>query len=183
MIERHILGNFIPKDIKYIILGSFYSKGLELNTGYDWYYGSKYNQLWRILEGVYEVRLKDKSSKIKLFSDLKIGIADIIESCERKHNNSSDMNLVNITYNYSIVDLLNKHNLTRVFFTSTFVERNFNKFFLSRFDSNLKTEYVRLPSPSPRYARISLEEKVKIYKELLPEIVINGFPSTQRNDL
>jgi len=48
MIEKHILWNFIPKDIKYIILGSFYSKGLELNTGYDWYYGSKYNQLWRI---------------------------------------------------------------------------------------------------------------------------------------
>lgn len=173
MIEKHILGNFIPKDIKYIILGSFYSKGLELNTGYDWYYGSKYNQLWRILEGVYEIPLKDKNSKIKLFNNLKIGFADIIESCERKHNNSSDLNLTNITYNYSIVDILNEDNLLRVFFTSAFVEQRFNKFFLPKLDSNIRTQFVRLPSPSPRYARISLEEKVRIYKELLPEIVVN----------
>ncbi|HRN86026.1 MAG TPA: hypothetical protein PK863_01735 [Candidatus Dojkabacteria bacterium] len=173
MIEKHILGNFIPKDIKYIILGSFYSKGLELNTGYDWYYGSKYNQLWRILEGVYGVPLKDKNSKINLFNDLKIGFADVIESCERKHNNSSDSNLVNITHNYSIVDILNESNLLRVFFTSAFVENTFNKFFSPILDSKIRTQFVRLPSPSPRYARISLEEKVRIYKQLLPKIVVN----------
>jgi len=173
MIEKHILWNFIPKDIKYIILGSFYSKGLELNTGYDWYYGSKYNQLWRILEGVYEIPLKDKNSKIKLFNNLKIGFADIIESCERKHNNSSDLNLTNITYNYSIVDILNESNILRVFFTSTFVELRFNKFFLPKLKPSLSTEFVKLPSPSPRYARISLREKVRIYKHLLPKIFVN----------
>ncbi len=173
MIEKHILGNFIPKDIKHIILGSFYSKGLGFNPGYDWYYGSKYNQLWKILEKVYEVPLKDKDSKIKLFNDLKIGCGDIIESCERKHNNSSDLNLINITYNYSIVEILNKNNLSKVFFTSAFVEQRFNKFFLPKLKPSLSTEFVKLPSPSPRYARISLEEKVRIYKQLLPKIVVN----------
>lgn len=173
MIEKHLLGNFIPKNIKYLILGSFYSKGLGLNSGYDWYYGSKYNQFWKILEIVYGVRLKDKSSKIKLFKDLKIGFADIIESCERKHNNSSDLNLINITYNYSIVEVLNNYDLSKVYFTSAFVERSFNKFILPKLDSELSTHFVRLPSPSPRYARISLGEKITIYKELLPKIIID----------
>lgn len=176
MLEKHLLGNFIPKNTKYLILGSFYARGLGLNSGYDWYYGSKYNQLWKILESVYDVQLKDKISKIELFENLKIGFADIIESCERKHNNSSDLNLINITYNNSIIGILNNYDLSKVFFTSVFVERGFNKFFLPKLTSDLTTQFVRLPSPSPRYARISLNEKVVVYKRLLPPLVENSNP-------
>lgn len=167
MIEKHVLGNFIPKGTKYLILGSFPAKGFGLTPGYDWYYGSKYNQFWKIIEKVYKIEFKDKQAKIELFTRLHIGIADIIDSCERRNGNSSDMNLFNITYNPSLIDILKENKVKTVYFTSVFVEKIFNKSFQSNtFFNNIK--FITLPSPSPRYAKLTLEQKIETYQKLLP---------------
>ena len=168
MIEKHILGNFLPKGAKYLVLGSFFAKGLHSTLGYDWYYGSRFNQFWRIIEEVYDVTLKDKASKIQLFTELKMGIADIIYSCERENGNSSYSNLTNITYNYSIIELLNTKEIDVIYFTSVFVEKNFRKLFLPKIKDPSHIKLTTLPSPSPRYARLRIDEKVVIYSQLLP---------------
>lgn len=172
MIETHPFQSFIPKDIKYLLLGSFASKQLIRDKGYDWFYGTKRNQLWPIISKVYELSLESKEDRKKLFTSLGIGIADIIYQCERSNDNSSDNNLINIVYNSQLNDIVSTNNINTIFFTSRFVENLYKKAF-----KNLVTEFpeinlVTLPSPSPRYALLTMEQKVQRYKELLPSGLI-----------
>ncbi len=90
MIEKHILGDFVPEGIEYLILGIFLRAGIGDNTAYDWYFGSRYVQFWKIIEDVYKVELVNKESKIRLFTELHNGLSDIVYSCGRSAQNSSD---------------------------------------------------------------------------------------------
>src|SRR6476659_7554198 len=79
-VEIHPFKPFIPRNIEYLVIGSFPGK---IHTQHkpadvDWFYGSKRNLFWKILEGVYEMPLPDKRSKQALLTKTKIGIADII---------------------------------------------------------------------------------------------------------
>ncbi len=170
MIETHPLGNFIPKNIKYLLLGSFTARGMDNDPAYDWYYGSKRNQLWRIIEQVYNVELLNKKSKIDLFTKLGIGVADIIYQCERRDDNSLDANLINIVYNPKLENILNANKIQKIFFSSRYVEKLFKKYFKSLVLKHTEIELITLPSPSPRYALMTKEEKIKKYREVLPQL-------------
>lgn len=73
MIEIHPFGNFVPQNARYLILGSFTGKQED---GYDWFYCSKRNQFWPILEVVYGIKLQNKTEKQKLFNRLGVAITD-----------------------------------------------------------------------------------------------------------
>jgi hypothetical protein len=83
---------------------------------------------------------------------------------------SSDLhNLVNIVYNVdAIAEILNSNPIQKIFFTSRFVEMKFRKVFKGIIAHHPSTELITLPSPSPRYALMSKEQKIMRYKELLP---------------
>ncbi|PIN79105.1 hypothetical protein COY26_01535 [Candidatus Woesearchaeota archaeon CG_4_10_14_0_2_um_filter_33_10] len=176
MIETHAFGNFVPQDAKYLILGSFTAKqAAKENTAYDgsydWFYATKRNQFWPILEAVYELELNNKLSKQKLFSDLGIAMADIILQCERKEDNNLDNNLVNFVYNIDeIAKILDKNQIEKIFFSSRFVEKKFKQIFKGIIDRYPNIQLITLPSPSPRFARMSKEQKIMKYKELLPKL-------------
>jgi len=170
MIETHPLGNFIPENIKYLLLGSFAAKGITMEPGYDWYYGSGRNQFWKILELVYNIKLPDKEAKIKLFKKLNMGIADIIYQCERKHGSSLDANLINIIYNPDLEDIIKNHAIKTIFFSSRFVENSYRRIFKDLIKETSQIKLITLPSPSPRYAAMTINQKVKRYKELLPAL-------------
>lgn len=171
MLEIHPFGYFAPKNSKYLILGSFTGKDYSNDSEYDWFYSSKRNQFWQILRNVYDLPLSSKKEKTNLFSKLHIAISDIIYSCERKNGNNLDNNLINITYNREIIKyILDKNNIIRIYFTSKFVEKSYKvhfKFLLSKYPNII---YEVLPSPSPRYAKLSLVEKIEIYKSMLPKL-------------
>lgn len=170
MIEIHPFSFFVPTNAKFLILGSFTGKNVGENS-YDWFYGTKRNQFWPILEAVYKVKLNTKEDKKDLFEKLHMAIGDIIYSCERKKSSNLDVNLVNIIYNTKVVEeVLEENNLTRIFFTSRFVEKKFKQVFKDIIKHFSNIELITLPSPSPRYAVISKEEKIKRYKKLLPKM-------------
>ena len=122
MIETHPFGIFVPPDAQYLILGSFTGrqavKGETVtDDSYDWFYGTKRNQFWPILETVYGCELKSKLAKQELFTKLGIAIADIIYQCERKDGNNLDNNLINIVYNSeAITEILEKNQIDQIFF-------------------------------------------------------------------
>ncbi len=164
MREYHPFNNFIPKNAKYLILGSFVAKK---SPEYDWFYSTKRNQFWPILENIYKKELKTKKQKMNLLTELHISMTDIIKSCERKRNNSSDTNLVGIEYNIEgIEEILSKNNIEKIFFTSRFVEKTYRRVFGEYIDRYSNIELITLPSPSPRYAKMSFKEKVEGYKGL-----------------
>src|ERR1035437_1452701 len=166
-IETHPFQPFIPKGIKYLIIGSFPGKGQTEKTisKTDWFYGAKRNTFWKIMEEVYQTELSTTSSKQKLFTSVKMGIADIILKAVRKENTNSDSNLEIVEYNdKAIKEILNTNKIETIFFTSRFVEKIFKRFFPDVVNT------IVLPSPSPRYARMTLKEKVTVYKKHLPKL-------------
>jgi len=176
MIETHPFGNFVPPNTKYLILGSFTGrqavKGETVtDDSYDWFYGTKRNQFWPILETVYGCELKSKLAKQELFTKLGIAIADIIYQCERKDGNNLDNNLINIVYNSeAITEILEKNQIDQIFFSSRFVEYRFKQVYKNIVSRYPNINLITLPSPSPRYARLSIEQKISEYKKILPKI-------------
>jgi hypoxanthine-DNA glycosylase len=166
IVETHPFEAFIPKNIRCLIVGSFPGKEqtqCELDETH-WFYGASRNQLWRILEIVYKRELQNRKEKQQLFEEAGIGMADIIKSCVRRHGTNLDENLEIRDYNKEVVErILNKHQ-PKVLFTSRFVEKEFKKLFPSYKDVDI------LPSPSPRYFKLRIEDKAKIYEKKLPKI-------------
>lgn len=168
MIETHPFPPFVPKGARYLILGSFPGKPSD---GNDWYYGAKRNQFWPILREIYVLKLLSRREKQNLFARLKIGVTDIIYRCERKRGSNLDNNLVNIVYNQKAIEkILSKNGIQKIFFTSRFVEKGYKKFFKSLIERYPKVEMIALPSPSPRYAKMSLKKKAASYGRLLPKL-------------
>jgi hypoxanthine-DNA glycosylase len=165
-IETHPFKAFIPENASVIIVGSFPGREVthKVLTEDEWFYGSKRNQFWKIISGVYETELTTKAQKQDLFVKHGIGIVDIFLKIKRKGNNNTDSNLEVIEFNdQAIKEILQNPKIKSIFFTSKYVEKAFLKLF-----PETKTGQS-LPSPSPRFARMGLTEKIHYYKKKLPE--------------
>lgn len=166
ILETHPFEAFVPKNIKCLIVGSFPGKeqtGIQLDETH-WFYGAPRNQFWKILEIVYERELKNRKQKQQLFEEAGIGITDVIKSCVRTLGTNLDENLDVREYNKEAIEKILKKHQPKVLFTSRFVERELKKLFPRYTNTDL------LPSPSPRYFRLRIEDKARIYKEKLPKI-------------
>lgn len=160
-VETHPFEAFIPKNIKYLIVGSFPGKEQTHRdiTEDQWFYGAPRNQFWKILELVYDRELKTKKEKQQLFESKGVGITDVIKSCVRKSGTNLDENLDIKEYNKEAIEqILRKHH-PKVLFTSRFVEKEFKRLFPGFKNTDI------LPSPSPRYFKLSIQDKAKVYKE------------------
>ena len=163
MVETHPFVKFVPRNVKYLLIGSFAGKD-NTNPEY-WFYVTKVNQFWPILEQVYNTDLRTREQKKSLFEKLGLAITDMIYQCERRKVSNLDNNLINIVYNTkAIEEILAKHNIKIIYFSSRFAEKLFNKIFGQTID----IKQVVLPSPSPRYAAMSKAQKIARYKEVLP---------------
>jgi hypoxanthine-DNA glycosylase len=173
MIETHHFGAFVPQNSKYLILGSFPGKKMNYKKDIDvWFYtGSGRNQFWPILEEVYKTELNTRKEKKELLRKLKIALADIIYKCERKKYSNLDVNLINITYAINSISIILKNNpVEKIFFSSRFVEDKFKRHFKDLIQKYPKIELITFPSPSPRYTAMSKDEKIKRFKEVLPQL-------------
>lgn len=165
MIEKHPFGDFVPDNAKYLMIGSFPAKPSD---SYGWFYANGRNQFWLIMEGVYGNHFDTKAKQQQLFVDLEMALTDIILACARKNNSNLDINLSIIEYNtLGITSIITENPIQKIFFTSKFVESLYKKLF-KEFD----IELISLPSPSPRYAMMTKQEKIQRYKELLPKLSI-----------
>ncbi len=167
LIELHPFEPFIPDNITTLIIGSFPGKEQTqaAKNNSEWFYGAKRNQFWKIISAVYETELKTKEDKQELFRIIGVGITDILLKVRRMNNSNLDTNLEIVEYNdKAIKSILQNPKIKSIYFTSKFVEQKFIKLF----PEIKKAEY--LPSPSPRYARMSKDDKVKHYKIKLPPL-------------
>lgn len=165
-IEQHPFAPFVPPRMKCLLLGSFPGKeqtrgGLDENA---WFYGSPYNQLWRILEIAYGRELKTKEAKQRLFREAGISVTDIFKTVIRTANSNVDENLQIVEYNKPEIERLLRDYQPPVWCTSRYVEKEFKKMFPGYAAVDV------LPSPSPRYFALSIEEKAAIYKKKLPAV-------------
>ena len=97
---------FIPSEANKLIVGTLLPPRFSTSSLYendvDFCYGSKYGLLWPILDNIFDLNLDYKNSPFavnqrkKFLIQHKIGICDIIESCEREKNDASDLGMKNI---------------------------------------------------------------------------------------
>jgi hypoxanthine-DNA glycosylase len=164
-IEEHPFTAFVPRNIRCLIVGSFPGKE-QTQCAVDethWFYGAPRNQFWKIVEKVYNRELKKRKQKQRLFEEHGIGITDVIQSCVRRSGTNLDENLDIKEYNAETIGKILKKYHPKVLFTSRFVEKEFKKLFPDYSNTDI------LPSPSPRYFKLSIEDKARVYKEKLPE--------------
>lgn len=162
--ETHPFEPFVPPNSRILVLGSFPGREqTQKQIGKDdWFYGAPRNQFWRILEDAFETQLCTKSEKQLLFSQQGIAITDLFLEIKRSAASNGDEHLQIVQYNTSAISqILIQFPDIQVLCTSRFVEKEFRRLFPEK-------QFVScLPSPSPRYARMGIKEKIAVYKQLL----------------
>ncbi len=157
MREFHPYGTFIPKDCRYLLIGSFPigkfsdpSRKNEIKENeIDFFFGGEKNLLWRLIGDTFGVKLKSKKDIVKLLTEKRIGVGDVISSCVRHEGRASDKDLLEIEWNTDLLKLIRKNKIQRLYFTSTGVEKWFYRLFPDARD----IESFTLISPSAQSAR------------------------------
>ncbi len=150
----HPYSPFIPPDATRLIIGSLpperfclSPKQLKDKDVY-FFYGSKDNHFWRLLEDISQTKLNYENSEIaiaqrmNLLITLSCGITDIIASCVRMENNASDSNLKDIVFQ-PILQYQQEHPTINTFiYTSHFAQTKVYQYFTKIFGKNWKKEVV-----------------------------------------
>lgn len=153
----HPFEPLVFNDTKTLILGSFPSiKSFEKN----FYYAHPSNQFWKIMHAVTSYPINNRDQKIWLLKEAKFGLWDMIKNCERE--NSLDSSLEEESVNDLAAFLEAYPSIRKVAFTGKKAQALFETHF-----AYLEVERVYLPSPSAAYAKMSIEDKIKNYKEKL----------------
>jgi len=154
---NHPFEPIVFNDTKILILGSFPSIKSFENS---FYYAHPRNQFWKILEEITGYPVNNRDQKIWLLKESKLGVWDMIASCQR--DNSLDSSLEDEVVN-DIPALLQKYpSIKKLAFTGKKSQALFEKHF-----GDLDIERVYLPSPSPAFAAMTFEEKVVQYAKKL----------------
>lgn len=159
-IEKHPFPEFIPQNVKALVVGSFPPLRLTRDSrsakDKDFYYGSRENLFWKLMGETFGETLETTIDIQNFLGLYGIGVTDIIEECTRKSSggkvDSSDSALCNIKYR-DVIATISENNINKVYCTSKYVkdlllDSDKEGALLSR-----KIDPIVLPSPSPSYSR------------------------------
>ncbi|QNL22232.1 hypothetical protein HZR84_09875 [Hyphobacterium sp. CCMP332] len=189
---------FIPVDSNKLIIGTippprFCTQYKEIyKEDVNFYYGSRDNAFWPIIENVFDIELEYSNSK-KAISERKnfltkhgIGISDIIDKCIHKNDSAADEDLTNIEHK-DLGELLRKNpQISILIYTSEFVKKQMNLHFNTYHSINKENRKIQsiiingtkynvriLYSPSPNALRNlgkqGSKKREKQYKEFILE--------------
>jgi len=152
----HPFDPIVDETSRILILGSFPSlKSFENN----FYYAHPRNQFWLILSKIYGMPADTTEARLKLLKKNRIALWDVIKGCER--TNSADSNLKACKPNDIDMLLRDYPNIKMIFFTGRKAQTLFKRFF----PDNLLPQYL-LPSPSPAYAAMPFEDKLRVWRKM-----------------
>jgi hypoxanthine-DNA glycosylase len=154
---EHPFQPLVFKESKILILGSFPSID---SFDKSFYYAHPRNQFWKILSALSGYPINNQDQKIWLLKEMKIALWDMVKSCSR--DNSLDSSLEEIEVNEIATFLEGHPSIEKIAFTGRLAEQLYKMYF-----EHLELETVYLPSPSSAYAKMSMEQKVEIYRERL----------------
>ncbi len=163
--HKHPYAPFIQNDTKKLIVGTLppprFSTGNLLEKDVDFCYGSYYNSLWLFIDKIHNLNLRFDNSeeaieerKAFLIKN-KMGVCDIVESCERDKIDASDIGMKNIKLRDIIGYLKQYPNIDTLLFTGGNSKNGPEYFFRKHLKTyNLKLELVS--NEIPRIHQFSL---------------------------
>ena len=156
--HKHPYKPFIKNDTKKLIVGTLppprFTTGNLLEKDVDFCYGSYYNSLWLFIEKIHNLNLRyDNSNEaIKQRQDFlikhKIGVCDIVESCEREKIDASDIGMQNIVLRDVIGYIKQYPSIETIIFIGGKSKNGPEYFFRKHIkDYNIKLELVSNETP------------------------------------
>ncbi len=126
-IHQHPYQPFIKNDTTKLIVGTLppprFSIGELLEKDVNFCYGSYYNSLWLYIDKIHHLKLRFDNSQEAInqrknfLIQHKIGVCDIVESCERAKIDASDLGMQNIKLRNLIGYLKQYPNINTLLFT------------------------------------------------------------------
>lgn len=137
MREIHPYGEFVPKNARAMIIGSFPigkfsnpKRHKEIKPHeIEFFFGGEKNLLWKILGTVFDMPVATKDDVVKMLTKKKLAVGDVIKSCERKNGGASDTDLLKIEWNTNLLSVIKKNKIQTVYFTSKKVQAWFEKLY------------------------------------------------------
>lgn len=155
----------LNNDTKILIVGTlppprFCDKNLKLKD-VNFSYGSQDNQLWQVLNKLFNLNLLFDNSntaieqRINFLNINKIGICDIVESCEREKIDASDIGMKNIILRDLISYIKKYPNIQRIIFTGKNT-KNSPEYFFRKQLLNYKYKLVTIENPNIREHNLNI---------------------------
>jgi G:T/U-mismatch repair DNA glycosylase len=151
---------FIKNDTTKLIVGTLppprFSTGDLLEKDVDFCYGSYYNSLWLFIDKIHDLKLRFDNSqeaieqRKQFLIDHKIGVCDIVESCERDKIDASDLGMLNIVLR-NLIGYLKKYPKVDTLLFTGGNSKNGPEYF---FRKHLKEHGLRLEQISNEIPRI-----------------------------
>lgn len=173
--HEHPYPPFINGDTTKLIVGTLppprFSVGELMEKDVDFCYGSYFNSLWLFIDEIYKLNLRFDNSEEAVVQRKaflmahKIGICDIVESCEREKIDASDLGMTNIHLR-NLVGYLRKYpKIDTLLFTGG-NSKNGPEYF---FRKHLKTFGLQLKLVSDEVPRIhEFELPLALRKSVIP---------------
>lgn len=162
---------FIPENATKLIVGTLppprFSVGKFKKGDVDFCYGSIDGQLWKILNKIFNLKLHFETTElaIKQRQDFliknKIGICDIVASCERSKIDASDLGMKNIELR-NMIHFLSKNSKVETLLLTGGNSKNGPEYHLRRQLKPLGITLKDLSLETPRIHEFTIEESRKI---------------------
>lgn len=159
-LHQHPYPPFIKEDTTKLIVGTLppprFSVGELMEKDVDFCYGSYFNSLWLFIDKIYDLHLRFDNSeeavrqRKEFLIAHKIGVCDIVESCEREKMTASDLGMENIQLRNLVGYLQKFPNVDTLLFTGG-NSKNGPEYFFRR---HLKTYGLKLKVVSNEVPRI-----------------------------
>ncbi|RLJ62562.1 G/U mismatch-specific uracil-DNA glycosylase [Lacinutrix venerupis] len=168
--HKHPYKPFIKHDTKKLIVGTLppprFTTGNLLEKDVDFCYGSYYNNLWLFIDKIHNLNLHYDNSqeaiqqRKKFLINNKIGVCDIVESCEREKIDASDLGMKNIKLR-DIIGYLKKYpNIETLLFIGGRSKNGPEYFFRKHIKAyNLKLQLISNNTPKIHEFVINNENK------------------------
>ncbi|MDO7171797.1 uracil-DNA glycosylase family protein [Mariniflexile sp. AS56] len=165
--HTHPYQPFIQPDTSKLIVGTLppprFSTGELLEKDVNFCYGSYYNSLWLYIDKIHNLNLKYDNSQEAIderkafLITHKIGVCDIVESCERDKMDASDLGMKNIKLR-NLLGYLKAHPSIKTLLFTGGNSKNGPEYFFRRHlkDFGLKLEVVS--SEVPRVHQFTLND-------------------------
>lgn len=133
--QTHPYTPYFPKPAEAVIIGSAppwrfcTGRAEDLRAGdVDFFYGSVDNRFWHVMFEVLGTEPGPGTAELlkTILKNHKLGMGDILKSFTRRDRKSSDSDLSEFSYDFSLVEgIMDRASIRKLFFTSEFVYRRF----------------------------------------------------------
>lgn len=168
---------FIPETTTKLIVGTLppprFSTGDLLEKDVDFCYGSYYNSLWLFIDNIHSLNLRYDNSeeaieqRKQFLIQHKIGICDMVESCEREKIDASDLGMKNIELRNLVGYLQQFPNIDTLLFTGG-NSKNGPEYFFRKHIKDYGMSLKLVSNDIPRIHQFNLPVIARETKQSLP---------------